>query len=87
MANDERNFLLFSFSSYSVNYSRIYTTHLKESRFVEDVLFYLENEAAAFPKIETKWDWVSDVQVYIKCDAVIWFWQYCHVRTRQTSEN
>ena len=61
--------------------------HLKESRFVEDVLFYLENEAAAFPKIETKWDWVSDVQVYIKCDAVIWFWQYCHVRTRQTSEN
>ena len=87
MANDERNFLLFSFSSYSVNYSRIYTTHLKESRFVEDVLFYLENEAVAFPKIETKWDWVSDVQVYIKCDAVIWFWQYCHVRTRQTSEN
>ena len=54
MANDERNFLLFSFSSYSVNYSRIYNMHLKESCFVEDVLFYLENEAAAFPKIETK---------------------------------
>ena len=87
MANNEPNFLLFSFFSYSVNYRRIYTMHLKESRFVEDVFFYLKNEVAAFPKIEIKWDWVSDVQVYIKSDAVIWFWQYCHVRTRQTSEN
>ena len=34
-----------------------------------------------------KWNWVSDVHVYIKSDAVIWFWQYCHLRTRQTSEN
>ena len=41
----------------------------------------------AFPKIKIKWDWVSDVHVYINPDAVIWFWQYCHVRTRQTSEN
>ena len=41
----------------------------------------------AFPKIEIKWDWVSDVHVYINPDAVIWFWKYCHVRTRQTSEN
>ena len=41
----------------------------------------------AFKKIEIKRDWVSDVHVYIKSDAVIWFWQYCHVRTRQTSEN
>ena len=40
----------------------------------------------AFHKIEIKRDWVSDVHVYIKSDAVIWFWQYCHVRTRQTSE-
>ena len=38
MANNERNFLLFSFFSYSVNYRRIYTLHLKGSRFVEDVL-------------------------------------------------
>ena len=45
--------------------------HLKGSRFVEDVLFYLKNLVAAFPKIEIKWDWVSDVQVYIKSDAVI----------------
>ena len=30
----------------------------------------------AFPKIEIKWDWVSDVHVYTKSDAVIWFWQY-----------
>ena len=81
MANDERNSLLFFFFSYSVNYRRIYTMHLKGWRFVEDVLFYLKNLVAAFPKIEIKWDWVSDVQ------AVIWFWQYCHVRTRQTSEN
>ena len=51
MANNERNFLLF-FSS--VNYRRIYTMHLKGSRFVEDVLFYLKNEVAAFPKIEIK---------------------------------
>ena len=41
----------------------------------------------AFPKIEIKWDWISDVHIYIKSDAVIWFWRYCHVRTRQTSEN
>ena len=40
-----------------------------------------------FPKIEIQWDWVSDVQVYIMSDAVIWFRRYCHVRTRQTSEN
>ena len=25
----------------------------------------------AFPKIEIKWDWVSDVHVYIKSDGVI----------------
>ena len=44
-----------------------------------------KSEVVAFPKIEMKWDWVSDVHVYIKYDAVIWFWHYCHVRTRQTS--
>ena len=36
MANGERNFLLFSPFSYSVNYRRIYIMHLKESRFVEN---------------------------------------------------
>ena len=41
----------------------------------------------AFPKIEIKWDWVSDVHVYTGSDAVIWFWHYCHVRTRQRSGN
>ena len=40
-----------------------------------------------FPKIEIKWDSVSDVHVYIKSDVVILFWQYCHVRTCQTSGN
>ena len=54
MANDERNSLLFFFFSYSVNYRRIYTMHLKGWRFVEDVLFYLKNLVAAFPKIEIK---------------------------------
>ena len=84
MANGERKFLLF-FSS--VNYRRIYSIHLKNLRFAEDVLFYPKNEVMAFPKIKIKWDWVSDVHVYIKSNAVIWFWRYCHVRTRQTSEN
>ena len=55
--------------------------------FVEEVLFQPKNEVVAIPKIELKWDWVSDVYVYIKSDAVILFWQCCHVRTRQTSEN
>ena len=49
-ANGEHKFLLF-FSS--VNYRRIYSIHLKNSCFVEDVLFYLRNEVMAFPKIET----------------------------------
>ena len=84
MANGERKFLLFS---PSVNYRRIFSIHLKNSRFVEDVLFYPENGVMAFPKIEIKWDWVSDLHVYVKSDAVIWFWRCCHVRTRQTSEN
>ena len=84
MANGERKFLLFF---PSVNYRRIFSIHLKNSRFVEDVLFYPENGVMAFPKIEIKWDWVSDLHVYVKSDAVIWFWQCCHVRTRQTSEN
>ena len=50
-------------------------------------MFEPKNEVVAFPKIEKKLDWVSDVYVYIKSDAVIWFWQYCHVRTRRISEN
>ena len=83
-ANGERKFLLF-FSL--VNYRRVYSIHLKNSCFAEEVLFYLKNEVMAFPKIEIDWDWVSDVHVYVKSDAVIWFWQYCHLRTRQTSEN
>ena len=28
----------------------------------------------ASPKIDLKWDWVSDVHVYIEFDALIWFW-------------
>ena len=84
-ANGERKFLPFFFSL--VNYRRVYSIHLKNSCFAEEVLFYLKNEVMAFPKIEIDWDWVSDVHVYVKSDAVIWFWQYCHVRTRQTSEN
>ena len=54
---------------------------------MEEVLFQPKNEVVAFPKIEIKWDWVSDVYVHIKSNAVIWFWQYCYVRIRQTSEN
>ena len=59
----------------------------KKSRFVEEVLFQPKNEVVAVPKVEIKWDWVSDVHVYIKSDVVILFWQYCHERIRQTSEN
>ena len=69
MSNGERKFLLFFFSS--VNYRRIYSVHLKNLRFAEDVLFYPKNEVMAFPKIKIKWNWVSDVHVYIKSNAVI----------------
>ena len=55
---------------------------LKKTRFIQDVLFYPKNEVMVFLWIETTWDWVSDVHVYNKSEAVIWFWQY--VRTRQT---
>ena len=41
--------------------------------------FYPENEVTAYPKIQINWDWLSDVHVYIKSDAVIWFWWYFHV--------
>ena len=37
---------------FSVNYCRIYNIHLKNLRFVEDVLFYPRNELIAFPKIQ-----------------------------------
>ena len=87
-SNDvERRAQVSTFFFSSVNYRRIYSIHLKNLRFAEDVLFYPKNEVMAFPKIKIKWDWVSDVHVYIKSNAVIWFWRYCHVRTRQTSEN
>ena len=49
----------------SVNYRRIYCIYFKKSRFVEEVLFYLKNKVVAFRKIEIKWDWVSDIHVYI----------------------
>ena len=49
----------------SVNYRRIYSIHSKNLCFAEDVLFYPKNEVIAFPKIKIKWDWVSDVYVYI----------------------
>ena len=52
---------------------KIYLIHLKQSHFVEEVLFYPKNEVMAFPKIEIKWDLVSDVHVYITFDTVIWF--------------
>ena len=71
----------------SITCRRTYSVHLKKSRFVDEVMFEPKNEVVAFPKIEKKLYWVSDVYVYIKSDAVIWFWQYCHVRTRRTSEN
>ena len=35
----------------------------------------------AFPNNEIKWDWVSDVHVYIKSNAVIRLWHHCRVRT------
>ena len=56
----------------SVDCRRVYFAHLKESRFVEDALFYPNYEVGAFPKIEVKWDWVSDIHVYGKFEAVIW---------------
>ena len=65
----------------SVTKRRVYFIHLKKSRFVDDVLFYPKNEIMAFPNIEIKWDWVSDVHVYIKSNAVIRFWQHCRLRT------
>ena len=39
----------FFFFLSSVNYRRIYSIHLKKSRFVEDLLFYPKNEMMAFP--------------------------------------
>ena len=78
MANGARKFQFF-FSS--VDYRRSYSIHLKKSRLAEDVLVYPKNEVMAFPKIEIKWVWVSDIHVYIKADAAIWLWRYCHVRT------
>ena len=85
IANGERKFPPLSlFSQLSQD---LLCSFKKKTRFVEEVLFQPKNEVVAFPKIETKWDWVSDVHVYIKSEAVIWFWHYCHVRTRQTFEN
>ena len=82
IANGGSKFLSFSFQLQGLHYSS-----KKKLRFVECLLFYPKNEVIAFPKIELQWDWVSDVHIYIKSDAVIWFWKHCHVRTRQTSEN
>ena len=83
ITNGERKFLPLSlFSQLSQD---LLSSFKKKSRFVEEVLSQPKSEVVAFPKIEMKWDWVSDVHVYIKSDAVIWFWHYRHVRTRQTS--
>ena len=71
----------------SVNNRRTCSTRLKKSRFVKDVLFHPKNEVIAFPEIEIKWYWIIDAPVFITSDAVIWFWQYFRVKTRQTSEN
>ena len=83
IANGERKFLPLSLLSQLSQ--DLLCSFKKKSRFVEEVLSQPKSEVVAFPKIEMKWDWVSDVHVYIKSDAVIWFWHYCHVRTRQTS--
>ena len=53
MSNGKRKFLLFFLFSYC-NYRRIYSIHLKNLRFAEDVLFYPKNEVMAFPKIKIK---------------------------------
>ena len=55
-SNDvERRAKVPHFFSSSVNYRRIYSTHLKNLRFAEDVWFYPTNEVTAFPKIKIKW--------------------------------
>ena len=51
---------------------RVYFSHLKNLSFVEDVLFYPNDEEGAFNKIKVKWDWVSDIHVYSNIEAVIW---------------
>ena len=55
LSNDsERRAQVYLFLS-SVNYRRVYSTHWKKARFVEEVLFYPKNEVVAFPEIEIKW--------------------------------
>ena len=63
------------------------TLLILKNRALSKCFFYPDNEVMAFPKIEIKFDWVSNVHVDIKSDAIIWVWQFCHVRTLQTSEN
>ena len=56
-SNDvERQVQVSTFFFSLVNYRRIYSVHLKNLCFSEDVLFYPENEVMAFPKIKIKWD-------------------------------
>ena len=49
----------------------VYIIHFKKSRFVEDLLFYIENEVIAFPKIEIYETELAMFNVYIKSDVVI----------------
>ena len=69
-SNDSERREQVSIALSSVNYRKVYSSHLKKSHFIEDVFFYLKNEVMASPKIEITWDWVSDVYVYIKSYAV-----------------
>ena len=56
-SNDvERREQVSTFFFSSVNYRRIYSVHLKNLRFAEDVLFYPKNEVMVFLKIKIKWD-------------------------------
>ena len=63
IASSERKFQPLSlFSQLSKD---LLHSFLKKSRFIEEVLFQSENEVVAGPKIEIKWDWVSDVHVHV----------------------
>ena len=84
IADGVSKFLSFSFQVTIAGFTSFIK---KKSRLVEDVLFYPKKELMTFPKIEIKWDSVGNVHVYIKSDVVILLWQYCHVRSCQTSGN
>ena len=51
-SNDSERREQVSIALSSVNYRKVYSSHLKKSHFIEDVFFYLKNEGMASPKIE-----------------------------------